>query len=95
MKKVTLILVLLAVAMAGSTYGYKRLKDLAMESFQAGVSAANDGYVKCVKNDTSKEDFPEYFNACQSLCRRLYRDNVSCVSSINGGSVTCVCEQTK
>ena len=54
-----------------------------------------ESFTTCSKNDNSKEAFPEYFQACKQLCNSLYNDMSICVSSISGGSVTCVCEQTE
>jgi hypothetical protein len=58
-----------------------------------GLNQVSDSFTTCPKNDDSKEVFPEYFQACKSLCNSLYKEKPICVSSINGGSVTCVCEQ--
>jgi hypothetical protein len=62
-------------------------------SFESGFSKGEQLHLTCDKNDNSRKLFPEYFKACELLCISLYNEKSICVSSINGGAVTCVCKQ--
>ncbi len=91
MKKFKSIFLLIAGILFMLQIGRK----IAYDNFQLGLSAATENYVTCRQDDDSKQVFPKYFQTCNSLCNSLYKDKVMCVSSINGGSVTCVCAQTE
>lgn len=84
---------LLIVTLSIGTYTGVRF--MLLEGFRNGIYTAQRDSETCLEGDDSKEFFPEYFKACQTLCQELYSDNNICVSRISGGSVTCVCEQTQ
>lgn len=89
-----LLIAAMLVTIIGSTLtNMYQTKHLKSEYFQLGLSRAATDIATCQPNDNSKEIFPAYFQACKTLCNTLYKEKPICVSSINGGSVTCVCEQ--